>query len=461
MIKVAGILLCEVSVLFLTSYTQAKEYKKPNILFIMTDQQRYDMLSCVGNHYVNTPSLDRLASNGVRFERNYCANPVSMPSRFAMVTGRFAGEIGYTNNSTQPDTLAVLPAARKSSIGNIFRNAGYKTLYSGYAGFYCGKTNIEDYGFTQNGTDYNAGPANFAKKFFMNYNPKADEPFFLYLSFMNPHDICYGAGFDPRFPNKLRPHQIAATQKYIELRKTLSDEEYHSQVPPVPGNTEPNGAYAEIKEIGSGSRNWTEEQWAFYRWMYCRLVEDVEQQIGRVLAALEESGLADNTIVVFTSDHGEMNQSHGLVFKSQLLEEATRTPLIISGPRVKKNIVDSINLTCGIDLVPTICDLAGIPIPENLSGKSLKPILTGETNKIDRDYIIIESSSGYQINDGRYKYTTFTRGNKKESLMDISIDPGEMSDKSADSAYATTKRRLQHLLMKDIKRITENISVIK
>ena len=136
MIKVAGILLCEVSVLFLTSYTQAKEYKKPNILFIMTDQQRYDMLSCVGNHYVNTPSLDRLASNGVRFERNYCANPVSMPSRFAMVTGRFAGEIGYTNNSTQPDTLAVLPAARKSSIGNIFRNAGYKTLYSGYAGFY-------------------------------------------------------------------------------------------------------------------------------------------------------------------------------------------------------------------------------------------------------------------------------------------------------------------------------------
>lgn len=75
----------------------------------------------------------------------------------------------------------------------------------------------------KNGTDYNAGPANFAKKFFMNYNPKADEPFFLYLSFMNPHDICYGAGFDPRFPNKLHPHQIAATQKYIELRKTLSE----------------------------------------------------------------------------------------------------------------------------------------------------------------------------------------------------------------------------------------------
>ena len=73
-----------------------------------------------------------------------------MPSRFAMVTGRFAGEMDIQIILTQPDTLAVLPAARKNSIGNIFRNAGYKTLYSGYAGFYCGKTNIEDYGFTQN-----------------------------------------------------------------------------------------------------------------------------------------------------------------------------------------------------------------------------------------------------------------------------------------------------------------------
>lgn len=153
---------------------------------------------------------------------------------------------------------------------------------------------------------------------------------------MNPHDICYGAGFDPRFPDKLRPHQIAATQKYINFHKTLSEEEYRNQIPPVPANMEPNGAYAEMKEIGSGSRNWTEEQWNFYRWMYCRLVEDVEKQIGRILTALADAGLAGNTIVVFTSDHGEMGQSHGLVFKSQLLEEATRTPLIIAGPGIQK-----------------------------------------------------------------------------------------------------------------------------
>lgn len=451
--KLASVVLygCGIS-LFASSCVQKAEEKKLNVLFIMTDQQRYDMLSCAGNRYVNTPSLDRLAENGVRFEYNYCANPVSMPSRFAMVTGRYAGEIGYTNNSTKPDTLRVLPVARENSVGNLFRNAGYQTTYSGYPGFYCGKTHMEEYGFTQNGTDYYEGPADFAENFFAGYNPAQDEPFFLYLSFMNPHDICYGAGFDPRFPGELRPHQIAVTQKYIDLRKTLSDEEFRVQIPPVPANVGPNGTYAEMKEIGSGSRDWTEGQWDFYRWMYCRLVEDVEQQIGRILTALENSGLADHTIVVFTSDHGEMGQSHGLVFKSRLFEEATRTPLIISGPGVKKGVVDSKSLTSGIDLVPTLCDLAGIPVPENLSGKSLKLVLTGQTDKIDREYIIVESSSGYQINDGRYKYTAFTRGDKEASLMDILTDPGEMSDKVDDPAYVAEKERLHGLLMKEIKK---------
>lgn len=455
----AGTVLYGCGISLLASFcVQKAEAKKLNVLFIMTDQQRYDMLSCAGNRYVSTPSLDRLAKSGVRFERNYCANPVSMPSRFAMVTGRFASEIGYTNNSAKPDTLKVLPVARESSIGNFFRAAGYETIYSGYPGFYCGRTNMEDYGFTQNGTEYYDGPANFAENFFADYKKKEDAPFFLYLSFLNPHDICYGAGFDPRFPN-LRPHQKAATQKYIDLRKTLSDEEYNLQIPPVPANVEPNGVYAEIKEIGSGSRDWTKEQWDFYRWMYCRLVEDVEHQIGRILTALEKSGLADNTIVVFTADHGEMGQSHGLVFKNQLLEEATRTPLIISGPGIKKDVVDSRNLTCGIDLVPTICDLAGIPVPKNLSGKSLKPILTGKTDKVNRDYIIVESSLGYQLNNGRYKYTVFTKGDKKESLMDILTDPGEMSDKIADPAYVTEKEHLHNLLIKDIERITKNTLV--
>lgn len=255
-----------------------------------------------------------------------------------MITGHFASEIGYTNNSTKLDTLRVLPVVRRSSIGNIFRKEGYKTIYSDYPGVYCGRTNIEDYGFTQNGTNYYEGPADFAEKFFSEYSSD-DSPFFLYISFMNPHDICYGAGFDPRFPDKLVTHQIAATMKFIELRKTMNEEEYRKQIPPVPMNVDPNGVFSQIKEIGLGSCDWTEEQWNFYRWMYCRLVEDVEKQISRILSSLEYYGLYDYTIIVFTSDHGEMCQSHGLVFKNQLLEETTRIPLIIAGQDYKKELL--------------------------------------------------------------------------------------------------------------------------
>ena len=143
------------------------------------------------------------------------------------------------------------------------------------------------------------------------------------------------------------------------------------------------------------------------------------------------------------------------------MEEATRTPLIIAGPGIQKGIVDSKNLTCGIDLVPTMCDLVGIPIPKGLLGKSLKPILTGQSVKMSRNHIIVESSSGYQIHDGRYKYTAFTRGDKKETLMDILSDPGEMSDKSTDPVYRAIKSHLRNLLMKDLNKITQNAPVIK
>ena len=93
--------------------------------------------------------------------------------------------------------------------------------------------------------------------------------------------------------------------------------------------------------------------------------------------------------------------------------------------------------------------------------RSLKPVLTGQTDKIDREYIIVESSSGYQINDGRYKYTAFTRGDKEASLMDILADPGEMSDKVADLVYVAEKERLHGLLMKEIKKITEQLPAEK
>lgn len=109
---------------------------KPNVLFIMTDQQEYQMLSCMGNKYLSTPNIDKIASMGYRFENNYCANPVSMPSRFSLLTGHYASEVGVKENTTAFDKEKVLKITSTDALGNLFLNAGYQTLYSGKTHLY-------------------------------------------------------------------------------------------------------------------------------------------------------------------------------------------------------------------------------------------------------------------------------------------------------------------------------------
>jgi hypothetical protein len=234
------------------------------------------------------------------------------------------------------------------------------------------------------------------------------------------------------------------------LRRTLTDAEYSAQIPPVPANVEPDELYAPYAVTGSGSRDWTAEQWDFYRWMYCRLVEEVDQQIGRIFTALRRSGLDKNTVIVFTADHGEMAQSHGLVFKAQLFDEATHTPLIIAGAGVRRGVVDRLNLTCGIDVAPTICDLAGVPVPANLEGRSLRPLLTGEAQRLDRDHIRIESSIGDQLFDGTYQYNLFRKDNRKETLFNVSSDPGELRNLADSAAYGFVKQKLRNQLLEEL-----------
>ncbi len=429
---------------------QASDKERPNILFIITDQQSFNMMSCTGNKWLKTPNMDRLANNGYRFEKTYCTNPVSMPSRFSLITGRYTTDVGVKGN-VKTDPNKVLPVARESSMGNLLLQAGYQTLYSGKTHLYSSK-DLVDYGFTLNGTDPYKGPADYAERFFTTYNAKSEKPFLLYLSFMNPHDICYDAGYDPRYPDRLKPDQVIATQYYIDLQKNLSKEEYKKQIPPVPANVLPNGSYMELTQSGSGSRDWTNDQWDFYRWMYHRLTEDVDTQIGRVLAALDKSGAKENTIIIFTSDHGEMNQSHGLVHKSQLLEECQRVPFIFTGKNIKKGYVDKENLATGFDVVPTICDLAGAKIPNNIPGISLKPLITGKKDKTGRNYIIVESSSGYQIHDGRYKYSIFEKKKTIETLMDIVSDPGELTNLADNPKYEEIKNKLKSLLMANLEK---------
>ncbi|MEG1586236.1 MAG: sulfatase-like hydrolase/transferase, partial [Bacteroidales bacterium] len=385
---------------------------QPNFVFVMTDQQSYNMMSCMGNEYLHTPAMDKLAREGFRFEKTYCVNPVSVPSRFSLMTGRYASELGVKANSSKFDREK-LSSITPNALGNVFSNAGYETVYAGKTHLYTNDAD-KDYGFNILTTDPYEGCADAAVSFFQDRKAaKNEKPFFLFLSFLNPHDICYDAGLDPRYPDKLKPEYIQATERFLAYKKTLSQEEYQRQIPPLvlneaPIKTDMNDPEllppSWLKETGSGYKKWTLEEKGLYRWMYCRLTESVDHLIGRSLKALDESGFAENTIIIFTSDHGELLGAHGLVSKSAMVEECQRVPFIFTGKGILKGRVDSSTLVCnGLDLLPTMCDLAGIDAPKGLHGVSLKPYITGEPVKQVREYIVTENFNGYQIHDGRHK----------------------------------------------------------
>ena len=423
---------------------------KPNVLYILTDQQSFNMMSCMGNKYLSTPNMDRLAKQGYRFDKNYVANPVSQPSRFSLMTGRFASDVNTRGNNDNYNVSDIIQITSESSIGKLFKNNGYETYYSGKTHLYSEDMSL--YGFTLNSKSPYDEPAQYAETFFPT-RKQAVKPFLLVVSFMNPHDISYDAGFDARFPDGLSSSAAAATKKYLNIKDGLTTEEYQTQVPPPPTNqTRIDAIQASVTTNGSGYRNWSDAQWDQFRWMYYKLTEEVDGQIGRVLDALDDAGLTDNTIIVFTSDHGEFNQSHGLVHKTYMFEESQRTPLIFSGKGIDKDKINDSTLVCnGTDIVPTICDLTGIPIPLSLYGISLKSYLsTNDDVKATRDFLVTESGLGFQITDGRYKYTIMEFARNPDMLFDLKNDSGETNNLTDDPNYSSIKADLRVKLIANL-----------
>jgi len=364
----------------------AKAAGRPNILLIMTDQQHAGMLSCAGNPHVKTPAMDSLAATGVRFERAYCANPLCMPSRFSMMSGIMPSRLGVTNSGGEKAPQEIVAGA----LGNVFRSAGYQTVYGGKTHAHM---TLETMGFEtiRQKIRGDAGLAEASARFLRQPH---DRPFLLVASFDNPHDICYMAidSYDQRDRQSVT-YRAAALSQALQLPAGMSREEFFARVcPPLPTNYEPQEGepQAILSPDGRAFRayaraNWTDEQWRMHRWAYARLTERVDGQIGQVLTALREAGLEDNTLVVFTSDHGDMDASHRLEHKSVLYEESARVPMLISWKGVTKaGAVDRTHLvSTGLDLIPTLCDFAGVPSPaalrtcRSVSRMSLKGMLSG------------------------------------------------------------------------------------
>jgi arylsulfatase A-like enzyme len=421
--------------------------QRPNVLLIVTDQQQAAMLSCAGNKYVKTPAMDSLADNGARFERAYASNPVCLPSRVSMMTGYMPSHFGIRSNSVRGVTIDEQTLAR--AMGSLFRAAGYQTVYGGKTHWPRGMT-PESIGF-----DYLTGDQRdvLARESAQFLKEKHEKPFLLVVSLINPHDICYMAIDDytratsqsPMFPGSGR--ERATLAEALRLPEGVSREEFFERLcPPLPANhavpkLEPeciSTQYTRARPFREYARTrWSDEQWRLHRWAYCRLTERVDAEIATVLAALGEAGLEDRTLVVMTSDHGDHDSAHGLEHKSILYEEAARVPLIVSFKGVTRpGLVDRTHLvSVGLDLLPTLCDYAGIEPPAALAGRSVRPLAEGRQPDAWRDQVAVESQNGRMLRTDRFKYNVYDSGAHREQLIDLEKDPGEMVNLAEDPQY--------------------------
>jgi choline-sulfatase len=408
------------------------------------------MMSCAGNRWLKTPAMDGLASRGVRFERAYCGNPVCVPSRFSMMTGTLPSRIGMDRNG--PASFPVTDAILQNSLGHVFRRAGYHTVYGGKVHLPGTRSKgIGAYGFDMLTGDEREGLAQACEQFF---EQDHDKPFLMVASFINPHDICYMA-IDAytkaqdkplMYPGSDRERECLA--EALQLPPGISRDEFFKRLcPPVPDNfeipaNEPAAArdtdWREFRQYVQ--ENWSRDDWRRHRWAYARLTERVDALIGKVLDALRRCGLQEKTTVVFVSDHGDMDAAHRLEHKSMPYEEASRVPFIVSGAGVTaRGRIDREHLiSTGLDLIPTLCDFAGIEVPTELAGHSVKPLTqsSGRPKEWRKD-VVVENEGSRVLVSERHKYAVYDHGEPREMLVDLKSDPGEMDNLAVDSKHAS------------------------
>jgi arylsulfatase A-like enzyme len=429
------------SILLLGSCAQTHDGKvaeKPNILILMTDQQTQDAISYLGNPHLKTPNMDKLAMEGTYFTNSYCTIPVCGPARSSLITGRMPHETGVVWNSTHIDPSV-------PTLGHLFQNSGYETAWVGkwhlpesYPGqkgadSVSGFLNIPFYPKSDSwalGEDTDGPIADAAIKYINEY--QGDNPFLLAVSLHNPHDICHV----PRNPD--------GYGKAGELEN----------LPPLPINFEISVNEPEflnekrlMEHYGDElflTLDYTPEDWRAYLYHYYRFTEMVDKEIGRIMNALKSSGLDENTIVVFTSDHGDGAAAHRWAAKLSLYEEATTVPFIMRWKdHIPANYINRNHLVSGIDLVPTLLDYAEVETSTPMTGKSLRPILENPAVHL-RDFLVVQladdkldsSRHARMIRDNRFKYNLYNQGQRNEQLFDLLMDPGETRNLAYEDGYS-------------------------
>jgi len=397
--------------------TTNPQRKRPNLLIVICDQLGLDAIAAHGCRDVKTPNLDRLVRGGTTFIESHSTNPVCSPARSSIMTGRMPVETGVVSNGRPIHTS-------RPNLGQWLRPHGYETVY-------CGKWHLPGSypaaidGFTV--LPAGAGQGDLLDTAVSNAcaawikNRPGEKPYLMVASFMQPHDICYwGNARANRMPPDLG----------------LPFERLRDRLPDLPPNhtSEPEAPEALARHV---VRTYSEDMWRYYLYIYARQVEMVDTDVGRVLDAVEAAGELENTVILFTADHGDGRARHLHVSKWYPYEEAVKVPMIVSCPgRIKAGHRDTTHLVSGLDVMPTLCDYAGVEPPQRCRGLSLRPLVEGREVPW-REFVVSEwQGKGRVLRTPQYKYAMF-EGDPVEMLFDMKADPWEMKNLHKDPALAS------------------------
>ena len=441
---------------------------KPNVIVILTDQLRAQALGSYGNGTVRTPNIDKFASEGYQYNIAISNSPVCVPARSSLLSGQYARTcVGSRRNETQGlfgrENRTKFP---DKTIAEAFKEQGYKTIQIGKWHVDCtpslmgfDESLVVDHIFTDATFSKNEGEIYGVSGFSSDYELKNvkefienhdSEPFFIYYNIVSPHmpllDVpykyikMYDPDLMPLRENVWKNGNLPSNETWFHIYMWQT---FYGDQEPITAKATPDFTIKDLTALYYGSVSW---------------VDDI---FGEILRSLEENGLKENTIVLFTSDHGEMLGSHHLWNKDRPYEEAIRIPMIYSWPG---NIISEVNkeqIASLIDIMPTLLDLSGIEVPESVQGRSLASLMDGSSQKsaLDENYAFLETPWGeLAIRTPEYMFAVTMDKNDKgikndrHLFFDLKDDKFQLNNKREE----VDKSMLAHELLEKIQLFDKN-----
>jgi len=415
---------------------------RPNIVFFLTDDQRWDGMSCAGNPVLKTPNIDRIAAEGIRFRNMFVTTSLCGPSRASYLTGKYAHNHGVLRNAM------ALPSRHRTFL-EMLKEAGYETAFIGkwhntdlgrdrkldfYFGFKGQGKYIDPLLFENHGPEreYKGHVTDILTEKAVDFIRKDRRvPFCLLLWFKAPHRSFHPA---ERF-KKLYADSILPEPPGFH-------DDYRGRPDAVKAANMRIGDFTDVPDYQSFAKD------------YYRCLAGVDENVGRVLDALAERGLERNTAVFYAADNGFFIGEHRFFDKRFMYEESIRVPLLIRLPEGAGGGRTVDDMALNLDVAPTILDMAGIPVPRDMDGRSLKPILEGKRVEWRRDFLYeyyeYPGAHSARMNRGvrtrRWKYIHYFEEPQEFELYDLQNDPHEMNNLANEPAFRSVMERLRRRL---------------